>query len=154
MSDDPIMQALAEVEAGDQSADPGAGHPLQGEEPDARPEGPLPDAEGMDEGSDEGGFSVLSWAERVPEGSHRDFDKTDWWDPENGGLNRAAFHLSDATSAGAGYPNAVGLVVAVAEEYWSRVVQQQGSSDGGGDGGDDPAPDAETVDPETAEALV
>jgi len=149
MSEDPILSALEGVED-EQPTDPGAGHEEIGEEPDARPEGPMPDLE--DEPADEEeGFSVLSWAERIPEGSHREFDRTDWWDPDGGGLNRLAFHLSDAAGAGAGYPNGVGVLVAVAEEYWSRVQEQQGHGDESDEG--DEAPDAESVDRSTAEAL-
>lgn len=148
---DPIKDALAEVETGDDLGDdPGAGIPGLDEEADARPEGPMPE---LEDGEDEGGFSVLSWAKSVPDGSHRDFDTSDWWDPEGGAENRLAYHLSDATGAGAGYPNGLGVLVGFAELYWSRVRDQQGGGDGG-DGDDQDAPDAETVDRGTAEALV
>lgn len=151
---DPIRDALAEVEVEEEHDDPGAGFEEIGEEPDARPEGPTPDADADDlGGDDEGGFSVLSWARSVPEGSHTNFDKSDWWDPEGGGETRLAFHLSDAAGEGVGYPNGLGTVVALAELYWSQVKDQNGGGSSSDDDEQD-APDAETVDRETAEAHV
>lgn len=152
MSDDPIISALEEVDADGDHDDPGAGHAPIGEEADAMPEGPMPDLEAEDVDEDSG--SVLSWARRVPEGSHLDFDKRDWWDPETGGTNRLAYHLSDATPEGVGYPNGLGVLVGAAEFYWSKVREQNGG--GGGDDRADEghAPDAEEVDRSTAEGLV
>lgn len=152
-TEDPIRSALAEVEADDDlDHDPGAGIPEMGEEADARPEGPMPEVDADD--VDEGGFSVLSWASEVPEGSHRNYDATDWWDPEGGGENRLAFHLSTVADSGGGYPNGIGVLVALAELYWRLATEQQGGSSGDGSDDEQDAPDAETVDRETAEALV
>lgn len=148
MTDDPIMAALDEVDAEGEHVNPGEGQPGAGEEPDAMPEGPAPDLPG-EEVEEESGFSVLSWAERIPDGSHLDFDARDWWDPETGGKNRLAYHLSDATGEGAGYPNALGVLVAVAELYWSSVRNQSSTSEES-----EGAPDAEEVDRDTAEGLV
>lgn len=154
---DPIKEALAEVEAGadhDRADDPGAGVGEIGEEPEARPEGPAPDSEMWDETDEEaeGGFSVLSWAQSVPDGSHRDFDASDWWDPEHGGENRIAFHLSEATGAGAGYPNGLGLAVGLAEMYWSAV--RSSTKDEPADEQESEASAGDTVARETAEAYV
>lgn len=150
-----VLSALDAVEDDDRDdhadADPGAGNVSMGEEPDAMPEGPMPDADAPDV-EDESGFSVLSWASRVPDGSHLDFEAKDWWDPETGGKRRLAYHLSDATPEGAGYNNVLGTLVAAGEMYWSAVRDQTGQGDGG-----DPqesAPDAETVARDTAEGLV
>lgn len=152
---DPIKEALASVETGAETTDPGAGDRAHGEQPDARPEGPAPDAGDRDDAAEEieeesGGFSVLSWAKDVPEGSHTDFDASDWWDVEGGGENRLAFHLSTIADSGGGYPNGVGVLVALAELYWRRVTDGES---GGESGGESSAPDAETVDRETAEAM-
>lgn len=135
MTDDPVAVALegVDVDAPDGAADadvatsmPSPGEPsLEGS------------AEGSAEGSSEGsgptdseGFSPRAWAERVPEGSHLEFDAAEWWDPKNGAENRIAFHLADAAGAGAGYPNALGVLVGLAEVYWREVRRQQGSSSG------------------------
>ena len=153
---DAIRDALAEVEGGDDDPDDVLGGPTEtavGEEPDARPEGPLPgaDLDGLEDES--AGFDLVEWAQSVPEGSHRDFDASDWWDPEHGAENRLAFHLSDATdSSNVGYPNAVGVVVGFAELYWTRL--RDTADDGDDAGAEADAPDAETVDADTAEALV
>jgi len=149
---DAIAAALEEVEAdGDaEHVEAGAGQPDQGEEPDAIPEGPLPDDDVS--GQQESKFSVLSWAERIPDGSHLDFDARDWWDPQEGGKNRLAYHLSDAAGDGAGYPNGLGVLVALAEMYWSRVEGEH--DDRGDDQGDEAAPETETVARSDAEALV
>lgn len=160
MSADPIMAALDEVE--DEGADAdhdaarpdrGAGHPDLGEEDDARPEGPMPEPDEALPGEQDDGFSVLSWARSVPDGSHTNFDASDWWDPENGAENRLAFHLSDAAGAGAGYPNGLGVLVAFAELYWSAATGSSGEDDGG-ESGEDDAPTGETVAPSEAEAYV
>ncbi len=153
---DPVLEAVSAVEVDGDHDDPGAGLEAIGEEAGARPEGPAPeigdDADALDEDSGTG-FDVFSWASRVPEGSHLDFEAREWWDPDTGGKTRLAYHLSDATPDGVGYPNAIGVLVGAAELYWSKVIQ------GGGRGGDDrdgeqDAPDAETVDRNTAEAYV
>lgn len=80
---------------------------------------------------DDGGLGVLDWARRIPEGSHFDFDARDWWDPDGGGENRLAFHLSDASGDGLGYPNGVGVLVALAELYVAHLTGQSDGSDGG-----------------------
>lgn len=161
MSEDPIMAALANVEEGageSEKSDPKSAEPVSavpGEEPDARPEGPMPEQDEPGEPEDSG-FSVLSWAKSVPEGSHRDFDTSDWWDPENGAENRLAFHLSKvAPGEGSGYPNGVGVLVSFGELYWREVLGRGGGGDdGGGDDVEQDAPDAETVSRDTAEGLV
>lgn len=150
---DPIKQALSQVDAGE--VDPGGPDLEMDEEPTARPEGPAPDhgADVLEEEPEESGFNLLSWAERVPDGSHLDFDSRDWWDPETGAENRLAYHLSDATSEGVGYPNGLGVLVGLAELYWSRVREQQ-SPDGGDRAAEQDAPDEDAVDAETAERYV
>jgi len=159
MTDDAVLSALESVDVHGDPDDPGAGDPAIGEEADARPEGPLPDPD-ADHAGDEfeddessGGFDPFEWARSVPEGSHTDFDATDWWDPEGGAENRLAFHLADATGAGAGYPNGLGVLVAIGELYWSKVREQQ-SGGSSSDESAQEAPDAETVDRNTAEGLV
>lgn len=156
MSDDPIRDALAEVDASDgMDALDQATETAPGEEPDARPEGPLPDDD-LDEldGDDEtSGFDLYDWATSVPEGTHRDFEARDWWDTEGGAENRVGFHLSDATDGAVGYPNGVGTLVGFAEMYFKHV-RAATSDDGGDESAEQDAPDAETVDRNTAEALV
>jgi hypothetical protein len=153
-----IRDALANVEGdgpASESLDPKSAVLSEGEEPDARPEGPLPNDE---PGDDQGGFSVLSWAKSVPEGSHLDFDRRDWWDPEGGGENRLAFHLSTIADEGGGYPNGVGVLVALGELYYSEVLGRTDDVEhderGDDERDDQDAPDAEEVPAETAEGLV
>lgn len=100
------------------------------------------------------GFSLMRWLERTPEGSHHDFDYREWWDPETGGENRLAFHLADAAgAAGSGYPNALGIVVALAEIYWRQVKKQQGSDTSNSEE-DAETSEGPTVDLQTAEQFV
>ena len=149
---DAVMEALKSVDESDDELDGAAVEHDRAEEPGARPEGPLPD-ENLEPGESESDpkFSVLSWAKSVPDGSHRDFTAKDWWDPEGGAENRLAYHLSDATPEGAGYPNGIGVLVGFAELYWSRLKTESSSSEESESQG---APDAETVARDTAEGLV
>lgn len=114
----------------------------------------LPDEQEGDESSS----SLWEWATSVPDGSHREWDPTDLWDPEGGGRARLAFHLADlAGSDGEGLPNGAGVVLSLVEIYVSLARRSGGGGDrGDGDGGegDDPEPDAEVVARDTAEALV
>lgn len=100
------------------------------------------------EGEESGGLldvDLYEWVQRVPEGSHLEFDADEWWDTENGGRNRLAFHLSDAAGSGAGYPNGVGLLVGVLEEYFTTIKQRKKDADGdsGTDSDDGGAPGGE-----------
>lgn len=150
-----IQDALAEVEAGEDVQDPGAGSVEMGEEPNARPEGPMPEGGEPDLSEEEsGGFDFLGWARSVPDGSHTDFDRSDWWDPKGGAETRLAFHLSDAAGAGAGYPNGLGVLVALGELYWSKVRSQQSKSSSSEESEPKQPQDADTVARDTAEALV
>jgi len=67
---------------------------------------------------DSSGFGLRDWAFRTPEGSYREMNARDYWDPEGGGKNRLAFHVTDLIGE-RGIPNAVGLVIAVAEMYYN-----------------------------------
>lgn len=144
------MAALDQVEDEGTAPDHGAGRPDLGEEADAMPEGPLPDGDDLPDEED-GGFSLFDWATNVPEGSHTNFDSSDWWDPENGAENRLAYHLSDAAGEGAGYPNGLGVLVSLAELWWSAAESSTSSTSS--DGSDDP-PETETVARSEAEELV
>jgi hypothetical protein len=133
VADDPIREALSAV-GDDHVDDPTGDEPSDEQVADA-----VPGADDLEKPDEESGrISILSWARRVPDGSHRDFDATDWWDPEGGGKNRLAFHLSDATSAGVGYPNALGVLVGFAELYFGALQEGEvsallGSSSDGDD---------------------
>jgi hypothetical protein len=128
------MQALESVDEGKEattSPEKPSG-PVAGEEPDARPEGPLPEpgVGGVEDEKSDPKNAVLSWAKSIPEGSHLDFEAKDWWDPETGGKNRLAFHLSNLSDEGAGYPNGVGTLVAIGEMYYSAVLDSDGEESG------------------------
>lgn len=119
---DPVREALAQVEGddgpdGDRGDDPRADLG-EGDPDDA--DAVLSDEEESD------GFSLFKWAKSVPEGSHRDHDVTDWWDPAGGAENRLAFHLADVTEAGGGYPNGVGVLVSFGELYAREVLGWEG----------------------------
>lgn len=158
MSEDPIKAAVRQI---DTDAEPDHAEPdaddleLTDEPTDAEPDHAEPQ---LPSDGDDSGFSVLSWARRVPDGSHTDFDARDWWDPNGGGIDRMAFHLSDASNDGAGYPNALGFLVGAVEAYADALDADPADWLTGGGGGDDGAdadvPDAETVDRATAEAHV
>jgi len=122
--EDPVIKALSTVEHGpDHDAEPDA---LDDAEPESRAHSSDVEARGAGvddplaaDAEEESGFSVRSWAKRIPDGSHRDFDRTDWFDLEGGGENRIVFHLSDAIGDhGEGpYPNALGSLVGAFELY-------------------------------------
>jgi hypothetical protein len=124
----------------------GDGMPVEGEEPDARPNGPAPDLDGEGDEQDDlggegddGGFSIYDWLTSTPEGSHVDHDARDWFDTETGGKNRIAFHLSELVGDGVGYPNGVGILVGVGEWYVAQVgdgTDEQGGDEPAGEGGE------------------
>lgn len=144
-----LQDALSEVEAAPGGSEE-IGPQVPGEEPDARPEGPLPDEQNEESDS----LSLSSWARRIPEGSHRDFDAHDLWDPEGGGENRLAFHLADAADADTiGYPNGLGVLVGFVELYWTKVLGR--GSSGQPDEQDEHDPDGqETMSRDEAERYV
>lgn len=134
------------------AADPGSGESTMDERGEARPEGPHPDPDRddgaeeigempeLEESGDGDGWSLFGWLQDTPEGSYRDMDARDYWDPENGGKNRLAFHVSDLVGT-RGVPNGVGLLLALAEMYYNLAQHQDGGSsssgdDGGGSSGD------------------
>jgi hypothetical protein len=105
----------------------------------------LPD----DEQETESSSSLWEWASSVPDGSHRDWDPTDLWDPEGGGRARLAYHLADAAgSDGDGLPNGLGVVLSLVEIYVTIARRHPSDGDrGDGGGGEDRG---EVVTPETA----
>lgn len=137
-------------------ADPGAGESTMDERAEARPEGPHPDpsadrdpdeeigAEVEEELADEGdSWNLFGWLQETPEGSYRDMDARQYWDPENGGKNRLAFHLSDLAGT-TGIPNGIGIVLALAEIYFNLAQHQNGdTTEDGGDGSGDGFPEIE-----------
>jgi hypothetical protein len=138
-----------DVPAAVRAADAGSGESTMDERGEARPEGPHPDADHADAeeveeaipelGEEESdSWDIYGWLSETPEGSYRDMDARDFWDPDGGGRNRLAFHLSDLTGA-RGIPNGVGLVIGAAEMYYN-LAQHDGES-GGDEGGDGEFPD-------------
>lgn len=124
-------------------ADPGSGESTIDEEPTAQPEGPHPDRDPgdddlpeLEESDDSDGWSLFGWLKETPEGSYREMDARDFWDPEGGGRNRIAFHLSDLVGA-RGLPNGVGLLVGLLEEYYRLAQAQNGGGDDSSSGGGD-----------------
>lgn len=93
-----------------------------------------PDPDRADRADDQGGFT--DWATRVPEGSYRDFELRDYWDPENGGEKRIAFHVADFADVD-GVPNIVGVLLGLAEMWFLAMQSENGraggsENDGGG----------------------
>lgn len=136
-------------------ADPGSGESTMDEPADARPEGPHPDPDRGDRGDDlddelgeleESGdgdsWSLWDWATSTPEGSYRDMDARDYWDPDGGGKNRLAFHVSDLAGT-RGVPNGLGIILALAEMYYNLAQHDGGSSDDGGGSSGDGFPEIE-----------
>jgi len=122
--------------------DPGAGQPPD-EEPGARPEGPAPDPELdeetlEDEELDQEGSGGLigrlsDWATSTPDGSYRDTDARDFWDPQGGGKHRIAHHLADLVGAG-DIPNGLGVLIGGVELYYNAASGGSSSTDNDSDG--------------------
>ena len=137
-------------------ADAGSGESTMDERSEARPEGPHPRSSAEHDPDEEIGAEVeeqladeedawdlIGWLQDTPEGSYRDMDARQYWDPDGGGKNRLAHHLSDRAGT-TGIPNGIGILLALAEMYYNLAQQQDtGSSEDGGDGSGDGFPEIE-----------
>lgn len=88
--------------------------------------------DGMDVEPESDEWDPWGWLKSVPEGSYRDADARDYWDPENGGKNRLAHHISDLAGV-RGIPNGLGILLACAEIYWNLAQHQSEEEDSSAD---------------------
>lgn len=120
---DPIREALSSVDVDEpDDVQEASGDRVAEAVPDDHGAGDRDDdglEELVDDDQEASGFDVRNWARRVPDGSHRDWDPSDLWDPDGGGETRLAYHLADAAGAnGAGLPNGLGVLLAMVEIYY------------------------------------